>query len=66
MLDPHMLAEETVDLTCPYCGETSAVTIEADLEGELVQDCTVCCQPWLVTVERDRRGRLRATVEPAQ
>lgn len=37
---------------CPYCGEAVEIFLEIDLEGELVQDCEVCCNPWLVRIER--------------
>ena len=37
-------------VVCPYCGEEADIYIEADVQGTLVQDCEVCCQPWQVTV----------------
>ena len=37
-------------VTCPYCGETSEIFIEPDVGGSFVQDCEVCCNPWLVRV----------------
>jgi hypothetical protein len=40
-------------VTCPYCGEPGEIYIEPDVEGELVQDCEVCCNPWLVEITRD-------------
>jgi hypothetical protein len=40
-------------VTCPYCGEESELYLEADVGGELVQDCEVCCNPWLVRVVID-------------
>ena len=30
--------------------------IEEDLRGSFVQDCEVCCNPWLVRVTRTRDG----------
>lgn len=35
---------------CPYCGEEVEVRLESDVEGTLVQDCEVCCNPWLLRV----------------
>jgi hypothetical protein len=35
---------------CPYCGEDVEVAVEADVGGEMVWDCAVCCRPWRVTV----------------
>jgi hypothetical protein len=37
-------------VTCPYCGETVHLSIEADVRGRFVQDCEVCCNPWNVRV----------------
>jgi Cysteine-rich CPXCG len=36
--------EDSFQVTCPYCGET-VVFVESDVEGSLVQDCEVCCNP---------------------
>lgn len=50
------MIEET-QVQCPYCGER--IGLELDLsEGDstYVQDCTVCCQPILVTVRLDHAG----------
>jgi len=48
MIDPGMTDQFT--LACPYCGETTEIVIELDVRGSLVQDCEVCCNPWLVRV----------------
>jgi hypothetical protein len=37
-------------VTCPYCGETVEIFIEADVRGSFVQDCEVCCNPWRVRI----------------
>src|SRR4051812_1085021 len=37
-------------VTCPYCGETVEIYVEADVRGSFVQDCEVCCNPWRVRV----------------
>ena len=39
-------------VTCPYCGEHVEVYVEPDVRGTFVQDCEVCCNPWLVRVRR--------------
>jgi hypothetical protein len=44
-------------ITCPYCGETLEVYFEPDLVGRLIQDCEVCCNPWLLHVTYDGRER---------
>lgn len=41
---------------CPYCGEDVEISIEPDVQGTLVQDCEICCNPWQVTVWWDDDG----------
>jgi hypothetical protein len=43
-------------VTCPYCGEELEIQIEEDVRGTFVQDCEVCCNPWLVRVVRTADG----------
>jgi len=43
-------------VTCPYCGEEVEIFVEPDVLGSFVQDCEVCCNPWLVRVERADAG----------
>jgi ribosomal protein S27E len=43
--------EDELLVTCPYCGEEVAIFVEPDVHGSFVQDCEVCCNPWLVRVE---------------
>ncbi len=57
-----MPAEETFPVTCPYCGEAVVVYLEADLEGEMVVDCEICCRPWRVVARRNREGERDVTV----
>ena len=49
---------DSAAVSCPYCGESSEVLV--DLAGgavqEYVQDCEVCCRPWLVRVRVDGEG----------
>lgn len=43
----------------PHCGEPTDVHV--DIEGgadDFVEDCTVCCRPMLLHVERDETGTL--------
>jgi len=49
--------DSAFEVICPYCGEAAELYIEADVQGTLVQDCEVCCQPWQVTVWWDGDGR---------
>jgi hypothetical protein len=43
-------------VTCPYCGEECEIYVEPDVTGTFVQDCEVCCNPWLVRVVRSADG----------
>ncbi len=43
-------------VTCPYCGEELEIQIEEDVRGTFIQDCEVCCSPWLVRVVRSADG----------
>ena len=54
--------ENTFRVTCPHCGETLEIYIEPDVEGSLIQDCEVCCNPWQVQVfQGERRRRVRVS-----
>lgn len=50
--------ESEAEVDCPHCGET--VSIRVDPGGgttqEYVEDCPVCCRPWMVRVEYDADG----------
>ena len=48
-----MKADDTHLVTCPYCGEEIEIYVELDVRGSYVQDCEVCCNPWMVRVSRD-------------
>lgn len=47
----------TFPVVCPYCGEEVEIFIEEDVRGTFVQDCEVCCNPWLVRVTSSIEGR---------
>lgn len=49
--------QEDFVIVCPYCGETVGLFLEFDVEGDLVQDCEVCCRPWRVEVTRNGEER---------
>ena len=45
--------DELFDVTCPYCGEQVEIYVEPEVSGRFVQDCEVCCNPWLVRVTQE-------------
>jgi hypothetical protein len=45
--------DEHFVVTCPYCGEQLEIYVEPETSGSFVQDCEVCCNPWLVRVSED-------------
>lgn len=49
---------EDIQAQCPYCGEP--VDLEVEEQGPThetyIEDCTVCCRPWTVHVERGDLG----------
>lgn len=49
--------DESFTVTCPYCGEDVSIHIEPDVEGKLVQDCEICCNPWLIKIEGEGEER---------
>lgn len=49
--------DDTFSVTCPYCGEPGEIYVEPDVRGQFVQDCEVCCNPWLITVAHDGEDR---------
>ena len=53
---------ETSHIYCPYCGETVELVLEADVMGELVVDCEVCCRPILISVSADSSGEALLTL----
>jgi len=48
-----MRPDDTHLVTCPYCGEEIEIYVEPDVGGSYIQDCEVCCKPWMVRVSRD-------------
>jgi hypothetical protein len=49
--------DDSYSVSCPYCGEEVEIYLEPDVQGSFVQDCEVCCNPWMVrvSVEGDDR-----------
>jgi hypothetical protein len=59
-------AETDAVVICPHCGESNGITLDAgggDVQ-EYVEDCQVCCRPWLVTVSYNGNGSAQVSAEP--
>lgn len=56
---------DVVTLQCPWCFETMEVDLDPQTEGDLVQDCEVCCRPWALRVSRDEHGQPSVDVDRA-
>lgn len=43
---------------CPYCGEVVELTLDpgSGAQQEYIEDCSVCCRPWRVTVNYQEDG----------
>lgn len=60
-----MIGDE-LTVQCPYCFELVEVWLEPDVEGSLVMDCEVCCNPWQLYITHDEDGALSLDVQRAQ
>ena len=51
-------AEMETVVYCPHCGEPNEVALDpgSGSDQEYVEDCQVCCRPWLMYVKYDRHG----------
>ncbi|WP_177418014.1 CPXCG motif-containing cysteine-rich protein [endosymbiont of Lamellibrachia barhami] len=47
-----MLALESRQIGCPYCGEMIEVQIDCSLDQQqYIEDCSVCCRPITLLVD---------------
>lgn len=45
---------DEAETSCPYCGEPITLMIDSsEPEQCYTEDCTVCCQPMVVSVQAD-------------
>jgi transposase-like protein len=51
-------AQTDAVVTCPYCGEINEIALDPGSGSvqEYVEDCQVCCRPWLVRVRYSGDG----------
>jgi hypothetical protein len=43
------------EVSCPYCGEPQELEVDpvGPAHESFIQDCAVCCRPWVVRVSRE-------------
>ena len=55
----HLEASRWPDgVYCPHCGEANEIALDPGSgdDQEYVEDCQVCCRPWLMYVKYGRDG----------
>jgi hypothetical protein len=57
-------AETEAIVDCPHCGETNEIALDPGSgdNQEYVEDCQVCCRPWLMYVKYGRDGAAEVEV----
>ena len=59
-----MRAVEVIEVQCPHCYSQIQVQVEADLDGEVVWDCEVCCHPIELQVRHGPDGAVATVLAP--
>ena len=57
-------AGDWVTVVCPFCFESIEILLEIEVEGRMVRDCEVCCNPWDLSVRRRSGGPPEVSAEP--
>jgi hypothetical protein len=57
-------AETEAIVYCPHCGEPNEIALDpgSGNDQEYVEDCQVCCRPWLMYVKYGRDGTAEVDV----
>lgn len=60
-------ADTAATVRCPYCAETVEIGLDpgSGPTQEYIEDCPVCCRPWVVSVEYNDDGTAAVFLEPA-
>lgn len=60
------MLQETVEVSCPYCGETIAIVLDLSVdEQSYIEDCSVCCQPMTISYSTEDGELADVRVEAA-
>lgn len=59
------VAELSGVVECPYCGESVEIALDpgSGNDQQYVEDCHVCCRPWMVSVHYDEDGTAHVYVD---
>lgn len=60
-------AETSANVRCPYCGEVVEIGLDpgSGSSQEYIEDCPVCCRPWVVSVEYHEDGSAAVFLDAA-
>lgn len=60
-------ADTEATVACPHCVEENVIGLDPGSGGEqeYVEDCQVCCRPWVVHVTYDLDGGAQVWVDAA-
>lgn len=52
-----MILQDSIESSCPYCGERIELLIDISVEEQLyIEDCQVCCRPIVICASIDEFG----------
>jgi hypothetical protein len=60
-------ADTSSEVTCPCCGAPNEIALDPGSGNSqlYVEDCQVCCRPWLVHLRYQSDGSAEVWLEPA-
>jgi hypothetical protein len=63
--DSEGVADLSGLVLCPYCGESVEVSLDpgSGANQQYIEDCQVCCRPWVVSVSYDEDGTAHVFVD---
>jgi hypothetical protein len=58
-------ADSSAMVSCPYCGESLEITLDpgGGANQQYIEDCQVCCRPWVVSVSYEDDGTAQVFVD---
>jgi hypothetical protein len=58
-------ADTGAEVRCPHCGEINEIALDpgSGNDQEYLEDCQICCRPWLVRVSYLADGTAQVSLE---